>query len=494
MNKENGFWHVLVVDDEPDMLAVTRMALEDYEFLGRHVVVHGAASAEECRQQLDAIPEMAVAFLDIVMEADDTGFQLIRHIREERHNAVIRLIIRTGQPGKAPLMEVVRKYDINDYKEKTELTIDKLRVTLMTALRSFNQMQEIEKSHHILQQVVEKNPHLFRTHTLSQFSRTVLSQLPQILSLWHPNGRYDMFFAIENRKGVLEVLDGTGIFTCGDGEQPDLSEALSREMRETTGVRYHQNGLTMMLGSSLGVRGYVHVQDVPVIDSWHAKLLHLFLDSISSAFDNLLLRQETDATQREIILNLGELMEARSGETVYHVHRVAAITKLLAEHSGVPASELELMGLAAAFHDIGKIVMPEAILNKPGPLTVDEFNLIKQHARIGRDMLSKSSRPLFRVASIMAGQHHERYDGTGYPDGRKGENIHLYGRILALADVFDALSHDRVYKRAWPQDQVLAYLMEQRGRHFDPILVDLFFSLYDSICPLLKQDWAHVSP
>ena len=346
MGNENSVWNVLVVDDEPDMLAVTRMALEDFEFLGRRVVVHDAKSTEECKKRLDEVPEIAVAFLDIVMEEDDSGFQLIRHIREDRANKIIRLIIRTGQPGKAPLLEVVGKYDINDYKEKTELTIDKLRVTLMTALRSWNQMKEIEQ-----------------------------------------------------------------------------------------------------------------------------------------------LQRESEETQREIILNLGELMEARSGETVYHVHRVAAITKLLAEHWGMPSGDLDLLALAAAFHDVGKIVIPEAILNKPGPLTPDEFLLIKEHARIGRTILSKSTRPLFRVAAVMAGQHHERYDGTGYPDALKGENIHPYGRILALADVYDALSHDRVYKKAWPQEQVLAYIREQSGRHFDPELVDLFFRLYDRIQDVIIQDW-----
>lgn len=134
-------------------------------------------------------------------------------------------------------------------------------------------------------------------------------------------------------------------------------------------------------------------------------------------------------------------------------------------------------------------MIPEAILNKPGPLTPDEFLLIKEHARIGRTILSKSTRPLFRVAAVMAGQHHERYDGTGYPDALKGENIHPYGRILALADVYDALSHDRVYKKAWPQEQVLAYIREQSGRHFDPELVDLFFRLYDRIQDVIIQDW-----
>ena len=489
MTIADKLWHVLVVDDEPDMLAVTRMALEDYEFAGRRVMVHDASSADECKKQLDAIPEIAVVLLDIVMEEDDTGFQLVRHIREERCDALVRIIIRTGQPGKAPLLEAVSKYDINDYKEKTELTVDKLRVALMTALRSWSQMKEIARSHTILHHLVEQNPSLFQPNTVKQFSGTVIDQLYPILSLWEPDKIHDLLFAVEVENQSLAVMEGRGVFAFTGSQPPQIPPALVREIIGTTHIRRHDGGMTLAMKSSLGTKGYLHVRGVPVMDEWSGKLLQLFVNSIASAFDNLELRRESDATQREIILDLGELMEARSGETVYHVHRVAGITRLLAEWTGIPGAELELVGLGAAFHDVGKIVIPEAILNKPGPLTPDEFTLIKEHARIGRTILSKSTRPLFKVAAIMAGQHHERFDGTGYPDGLKGTSIHPYGRMLALADVFDALSHDRVYKKAWPETQVLDYLREQRGRHFDPELLDLFFDRYDQIRKLMCQEW-----
>ena len=124
-------------------------------------------------------------------------------------------------------------------------------------------------------------------------------------------------------------------------------------------------------------------------------------------------------------------------------------------------------------HDIGKVGIPDAILKKPGKLTEDEFEIMKTHAEIGFNLLNHSNRPVLKTAAIIAYQHHEKWNGTGYPQQLSGEDIHIYGRITAVADVFDALSSARVYKEAWPLEKVLLLFKEQRGNHFDPSLVDL---------------------
>ena len=126
-------------------------------------------------------------------------------------------------------------------------------------------------------------------------------------------------------------------------------------------------------------------------------------------------------------------------------------------------------------HDIGKVAIPDAILNKPGKFTDEEFEIMKKHAELGYEMLQNSNRPLLKAASIVAYEHHEKYDGSGYPRGLSGENIHIYGRITALADVFDALGSDRVYKKAWNDEEIFAFFKQQRGKHFDPKLIDIFF-------------------
>ncbi len=185
------------------------------------------------------------------------------------------------------------------------------------------------------------------------------------------------------------------------------------------------------------------------------------------------LSKEIEETQREMLYILGEMGETRSQETGFHVKRVAKYSLLLARLFGLSEEEAILVYIASPMHDIGKIAIPDRILLKPGKLTDDEFEEMKRHATYGYDIFKSSSRPTLQAAAIIAHEHHEKYDGSGYPRGLKGEEIHPFGRIVALADVFDALSTKRVYKDAWPMDKVLEFLKEQKDKHFDPQLVDL---------------------
>jgi len=138
-------------------------------------------------------------------------------------------------------------------------------------------------------------------------------------------------------------------------------------------------------------------------------------------------------------------------------------------------------------HDIGKVGIPDNILNKPGKLTEEEFEIMKTHAELGYEMLKGSNQALLKTASIISMEHHEKWDGSGYPRGLKGKEIHLYGRITAIADVFDALGHDRVYKKAWPLEKILDLFKEGQGKHFDPELIDLFMDNLDDFLAIKKS-------
>jgi len=191
------------------------------------------------------------------------------------------------------------------------------------------------------------------------------------------------------------------------------------------------------------------------------------------------LNQELEDTQREIIFTLGAIAEERSKETGNHVKRVAEYSYMLARLYGMSVEEALLLKNASPMHDIGKIGIPDRILNKPGRFTDKEFEVMKAHSEIGHEMLKHSRRSIFEVASIVAYEHHEKYAGGGYPRGIKGEEIHIYGRITAVADVFDALGSDRVYKKAWSMEKIIKLFKEERGNHFDPKLVDLFLDNLD---------------
>jgi len=189
--------------------------------------------------------------------------------------------------------------------------------------------------------------------------------------------------------------------------------------------------------------------------------------------------KEIADTQVKLMHTLGGIAEGHSKETQQHVKRVSEFTYLLAKLYGFDNEEAKLLQNASSLHDIGKITVKEHILHKNGALSKSEFEQMKDHAIMGADMLEHSDLPLFRTGAIVCRYHHEKWDGSGYPNSLKGEQIHIYGRIVALADVFDALSFKRAYKKAWSQEEVLKFIKDMRGKHFDPKLVDIFFNNLD---------------
>ncbi len=195
--------------------------------------------------------------------------------------------------------------------------------------------------------------------------------------------------------------------------------------------------------------------------------------------DIILLNKDIKETQKEVVFTMGTIAESRSKETGNHVRRVAEYSKLLALHYGLNEDEAELLRLASPMHDIGKVAIADAILCKPSGFTKEERIIMNTHPQLGYDMLKHSERTLLKMAATVAYEHHEKWDGSGYPHAKKGEEIHIYGRITALADVFDALGSDRVYKKAWKLEDIVALFKEQSGKHFDPQLVEIFFDKID---------------
>ena len=199
-------------------------------------------------------------------------------------------------------------------------------------------------------------------------------------------------------------------------------------------------------------------------------------DELQTKFEEVAaLQKEIEDTQKEVVFTMGAIGESRSKETGNHVKRVAEYSKILALHYGLSIEQAEMLKQASPMHDIGKVAIPDAILNKPGRFDESERRIMDTHAALGYEMLKSSNRPLLKLAATVAYEHHEKWDGSGYPQGLKGEDININGRITALADVFDALGSDRVYKKAWDEEKIFKLFKEERGKHFDPKLVDIFF-------------------
>lgn len=196
---------------------------------------------------------------------------------------------------------------------------------------------------------------------------------------------------------------------------------------------------------------------------------------------------EIRAREKEAILRLSRAAEYRDPETGAHLLRMSAYTRLIARQLGLPQSEQEMLQEAAPMHDIGKVGIPDAILLKPGRLTEAEMAIMRQHPLFGHEILNGSVSPLLQCAAVVALSHHEKYDGSGYPHGLRGEDIPLWGRIVAVADVFDALTSSRPYKPAWPLEKARHYLESNKGSHFDPACVEALFALWPEVMNIRQQ-------
>lgn len=197
--------------------------------------------------------------------------------------------------------------------------------------------------------------------------------------------------------------------------------------------------------------------------------------------------KDIEDIQREIIFTMGTIGESRSKETGNHVKRVAEYSYLLAKLSGLSEEECELLKQASPMHDIGKVAIPDSILHKTDKLTKLELELMKTHAIKGYELLKSSDRPLLKMSSTIALEHHEKWNGEGYPTGLKEEEISIYGRITAICDVFDALGSDRCYKKAWIDEEIFAYLKNEKAKHFDPKLIDIFFENLDKFLNIREK-------
>ncbi|MCC6347526.1 MAG: response regulator [Nitrospirales bacterium] len=224
------------------------------------------------------------------------------------------------------------------------------------------------------------------------------------------------------------------------------------------------------------------------------EFLNTSLDVMES---NLLEKlQMLEHTQMEVIIRLGKAAEFRDDETGRHIERIADYVNLITDELGLNREQRMMMRYASPMHDVGKIGIPDGVLLKPGKLSDDEFKIIKLHTVIGGKILGGTSLPLLELAREIALSHHERWDGDGYPLHLKGHDIPLSGRIVSVADVFDALTSDRVYKAAWPIERALDYVQEQRGKQFDPDVVDAFLTIQDKIVAIkqIKTDGPAMKP
>ena len=487
-------WKILIVDDEDEIHRVTRLALAGIRIENRPLQFLDAYTGTDSVKMMREHPDVAMVLMDVVMETESAGLDAVQQIREVLKNKLVRIVLRTGQPGQAPEQQVVTRYDINDYKEKTELTAKKLFTLVYTGLNLYGELCRMQQRQQSLEQVIAVSNTIFRRRAPERLCRGVLKRLAEMLDVApiEDQGADCGGLAVAMIAGANSpVIAGTGCFTnnvgqlLGDTLAQDLIAAMG-EIAASRSWSINDSALMAKVVTNDGIVTAFYLQH-PDMKSTDPQVLDLFCENAAIALNNARMNQQVEHSQRELLLMLSEAIERRSRETGNHVRRVGELSKLLGQLSGLPAEESDMLAVAAPLHDAGKIAIPDAILNKPGKHTEEERVLMKTHAGLGGRMFENSELPALRAAAIIAHQHHERWDGQGYPNKLKGEDIHIYGRITALADVFDALCSSRCYKEPWPIEDVLESVRNEAGRSFDPKLVQLFLDNYDKVAEIRKR-------
>lgn len=261
------------------------------------------------------------------------------------------------------------------------------------------------------------------------------------------------------------------------------NEHFDRKVDKETGYRTRTMlavPLVDMQGEIIGVYQVINKNEGTFNSDDENLLRHLCMYA-ASEIESAMLYEKLRKAHEDVVYKLSHATKFKDPETQNHIIRVGLYCDLFAREMGMPDEERGIIKLAAPMHDIGKVGVPDKILQKPGPLDDDEWVIMKKHTTYGYEILKGGDSRLMEVAALVALEHHEKWTGRGYPEGKVGEDISLYGRMVALADVFDALTSKRHYKDAWPRDRVMSLMREERGQHFDPQLVDIFLDRADEM-------------
>lgn len=483
-------WPILIVDDEPEVHTVTRLVLTDYTFQERPLAFLSAYSAAEARKLLADRPEIAVILLDVVMETDHAGLDLVRDIREDQGNRLTRIILRTGQPGYAPEREVIVDCDINDYREKSELTAPRLFTAVTAALRAYQDLVTIEADRCGLVRVLESLSSVLQLHARKDFLASLPDHLASVAGVqgavmvcWRAAGQPMEAATVVAANGAFAPLSGESVSSL----TPPALAAAMRDAFETEGLTISPRQCTIRMRTPSLHDIVILIENGHALSENEQKLIEIFCDEAAIGFDNLYLLEQLKRSEQATVLALAKCAEFKDESTGTHIARVAAYARevalVLREKGKFPDAVddefVDLIGFASVLHDVGKVGIRDAVLGKQGPLDAREWEQMREHPRIGEEILDRAAQMVegktyLSVGAEIAGAHHERFDGKGYPRRLAGEHIPLAARILSVVDVYDALTTRRPYKDPWSAERALALLQEQAGRQFDPVIVDAF--------------------
>lgn len=439
----------------------------------------------------DRAPELPVIIISGVGELDDA----VQSIKLGAWDYLTKPIVNMGilEISIARCLEKVRLIRENRmYQEHLEDEVVRKTRELRenyTALQSEvsekkKKQEEILRLNRHLETIVSGSGELFGFTTVRQLLVSVLKTMHLLVKKPVEPENHDeidtpadslAYFGTKEKglvvwgEGRFSQYNESTLFSAADPELiTRFKVALHNEQSE-----FGDNDLLAYVRTHNGTGCLFYLDNCQLVNDADKHLIGIYLSNVAGAVDAITLREEALDTQKEVVITLGEVIETRASQNANHVKRVAEYSYLLALKYGLKEQEATLLRFASPMHDTGKIAISDSLLQKPGELTSDEKLEMHHHTTKGFDILRKSRHEILEMAAIVALEHHERWDGAGYPRGLKNDEIHIYGRIVALADVFDTLGTRRCYKEPWSLDEVLSLIRKERGKHFDPTLVDI---------------------
>lgn len=475
---ERPKWRILIVDDEEQVHKVTSLVLSTCTFDHASIELTHAYSMKEAKQLITDEPPFALALIDVVMETDNAGLHLVQFIREEIKDKDIRLVLRTGQPGQAPEETVIERYDINDYKNKTELTSTKLRTLLYSALRSYRDIQTIQANRQGLYNLIGATSKIVDTHQLPVFASAVLEEIGTLLNL--EGGAVCTHIPVDavaakSLPHHYAILAATGkikelLEHSPDAKLPsEITHYFDQAKLDQSSIHNEEVYIGYYNIQATG-ENLLYVRPNAKLNKIGCHLLDIYTKCVAITHNNLHQKEGIRQSRQELVYVLSETIERRIPNESNHVRRVSKMAFLLAQATGLSANICERLKLAAPLHDIGTIGIPDHILTKQTRYNESDKAIMARHTEVGANILSKSERPVLQMASRIAAQHHEQWDGNGHPNKLKGEEIDIAARIVSIVDVIDALGCHKAYRPAFSQSEIITFVKDGSGTLFDPTL------------------------
>jgi len=460
MNTEDKS-NILVIDDNTKNIQLAANILKSTDSYNIFFALSGEKGIEQLK-----LREYALILLDINMPGLD-GYETADIIKKDNLYKKIPIIFLSANVNKSSIRKGF-EYGGEDYITKP---FDEMEL-----LHRVKTHVELFLAKEKLQNEVDDTKSLLEQHKMAVDAGSIVSKTDTKGIITYVNDKF-----CEISKYSREELIGKNHNII---RSPNVGKHIFKNMWDTIKSKQIWSGFVENRAKD-GSSYFVEAIVMPILNSNNEIIEYISLRT--NITKEIELREDIIATQREILYTLGELGEWRSKETGDHVNRVSLISELIARAYGCKEEDVELLKMASPMHDIGKVIISDEILLKPGGLTNEEFEEMKKHTVYGWEIFNKSKHILLKTSALISYEHHEKWDGSGYPRGLKGEEIHIFGRITSIADVFDALSHDRIYKKAWDPEKVMDFIKAERGKSFEPKLVDLLFENMDEIVKIKEQ-------